>query len=122
KAVDQPSEIRIRRDIRNRQYSGRVRIDVNIEIAQQRERAAAPAVIGIGREQRMIEQIVNVRANSRRNALAETKFFVDSEVQAPSAGSPKHVALDASAEHVCSNRRKPEGSSIPDCIAVLLVI
>src|SRR5262249_46973304 len=95
----------------------------NDEPGEEGEGPATTAGVRVRREQRMVEEVVHVGAELQGDAFGGVKILVKTKVQAPSAGSPKHIALGNRriAENVRAHRRWAEGGRIEDLVAVALV-
>src|SRR5580658_4437518 len=72
----------------------------------------------------MVEDVVHVGAELSGPAFAEVEVFVNAEIDAPSAGSPKQIALSVCriGEDIGADGGHPEGGGVPDAVAGFLVV
>jgi hypothetical protein len=94
----------------NRQHRSRGLVDPDIKIAQLRERASTAAEVGIRCEQRVIENVIEIRSESRHHALSDREGLVNTQIHAPCPRPRQHISLGNSrvAEEIGSDRGETE--------------
>ena len=85
-------------------------IDPDAKVAQLRECAATAAEVGIRCEQRVIENVIEIRSEGRNHALSDWEGLVDTQIHAPCSGPRQHISLSHGrvVKQIRSDRRKTE--------------
>src|SRR5262249_59872650 len=86
-AATQPPEVRVRCDVRDRKQLRRLRVNINTEAAKRSE------IDVVGREQRVVENIIEDRIELQLDLFANSEVFPNPQINSPRAGASQEVPL-----------------------------
>ena len=95
----------VRSDVGDGQKLSRVLIDAYVDRAEHRKRAASTGVILIRHEDRVIQEVVCVRAQHGGHVFTETETLMHAEIQAPRSRSFEEIARRGGriAKEICAD-------------------